>query len=202
MSKPMPDNFYFSQASLLMHMDRCKQAGYLDSYDYYVGFKAMTYIVNTWEFDEKAFKDKLDESSLPWKNIKATSTWCEGTKKDVDNLIANANNHKKSSAKRRAENQQTMAILAQSLQTITQAASNSVQKMQVGSPAVTPVTGSSYNLNVLPAPIGYESTYVPTGTAGVLSNSSITNGYRLCEYNNGRATRLPMNQQCPTVLNP
>ena len=50
----------------------------------------------------------------------------------------------------------TMAIISQSLQTITQAASNSVQKMQVGSPAVTPVTSSSYNLNVLPAPIGYK----------------------------------------------
>jgi len=69
-------------------------------------------------------------------------------------------------------------------------------------PTVTPTPSSNYNLNVLPAPAGYESTYVPTGTAGVLRNSSITNGYRLCEYNNGRATRLPMNQQCPTVLNP
>lgn len=130
---PMPDNLYFKQASLLMHMDRCKQAGYLNSYDYNAGFYAMTYIVNTWNFDEKAFKDELYESSLPWKNIVATSTWCEGTKNKVDSLIANANNHKKSSAKRRVENQQTMAILAQSLQTITQAASNSVQKMQVNS---------------------------------------------------------------------
>jgi hypothetical protein len=69
-------------------------------------------------------------------------------------------------------------------------------------PTVTPTPSSNYNLDVLPAPTGYESTYVPTGTVGVLTNASITNGYKLCEYNNGRAIRLPMNQQCPTVLNP
>ena len=67
-------------------------------------------------------------------------------------------------------------------------------------PVVTPITGSKYNVNILPAPSGYEKTYVPTGTVGVLRNSSITNSYKLCEYNTGRATRLPMGQQCPRVL--
>lgn len=57
-----------------------------------------------------------------------------------------------------------------------------------------------FNINILPPPSGYEKTYVPTGTVGVLRNSSVTNGYKLCEYDNGRATRLTMRQNCPTVL--
>ncbi|GLX85505.1 hypothetical protein tloyanaT_17570 [Thalassotalea loyana] len=69
-------------------------------------------------------------------------------------------------------------------------------------PTVTPITGSNYNLNVLPAPNGYEKTQVPMSTVGVLRNSSITNGYKLCEYSNGRAIRLNMKEQCPMTLNP
>ncbi len=69
-------------------------------------------------------------------------------------------------------------------------------------PAVTPVTGSRYNLNVLPAPAGYKKTYLPSTTTGFFMSSSVVNGYRLCEYNNGMAIRLPMSERCQNVLTP
>jgi len=69
-------------------------------------------------------------------------------------------------------------------------------------PTVTPITGSKYDINVLPVPNGYEKTKVPMSTVGFLRNNSITNGYRLCEYDNGRAIRVAMKEQCPMTLNP
>ena len=69
-------------------------------------------------------------------------------------------------------------------------------------PTVTPTTDSNYNMHILPDPNGYEKTSVPISNVGVFMNSSITNGYRLCEYSNGRAIRLPMTELCPSVLNP
>jgi hypothetical protein len=208
MKQPMPSNLYFRQASLLMHMERCKQAGYLTSYDYYSGFQAMAYIVNTWDYDEKTFKNKFNEISLNWKDIAATSSWCEGTKKKVNNLIANANNHKRTSAKNRVANQQAMASISQSLQELGQAsqqagqqALSSVQNMQVVSPTIT-YPNNTINTNALPAPDGYEKTVVPSGTVGVLRNSSFSNGAKLCEYSNGRAIRIQASQTCPNLLQP
>lgn len=94
----------------------------------------------------------------------------------------------------RIQTQQAWANLNNSLQNLNNSLSSSS--------TVTPITGSNYNLNVLPAPTGYEKSYVPITTSGTLKNSTITNGYKLCEYNNGRAIRLQMSQQCPMVLNP
>lgn len=208
MKQPMPSNLYYRQASLLMHMDRCKKEGHLSSYDYNSGVQAMTYVVNTWNYDEATFKKEFNELSFRWADIKATSYWCKSTKKDINSLIADAQNHKRASKQRKVENQQTMASIAQSLQELGQASHkagqqtlNSVQNMRVVSPTIN-YPNNSININALPAPEGYEKTVVPTGSVGILKNSSFSNGAKLCEYSNGRAIRIKSYQTCPNLLKP
>ncbi len=109
--------------------------------------------------------------------------------------------HNRSVISERKSKQFTMALSAIAKALNSNQVFNAPIPMQ-STPVERPITGSKYNINILPTPNGYEKTYVPMVTAGVLSNSGITNGYMLCEYNNGRAIRLPMNQRCPRVLNP
>ena len=206
MKQPMPSNLYFKQAMLLSHMDRCKQQGYIASYDYSSGFRAMSYIVNTWDFDEQKFKDEYSKTSARWEGIKGTPSLCNGVKKDIKQLIVETNNHKQASARRSIENQKAYEDIAQSLQTLGQQsqqagqqALNSVQNMQMVYPTI---PNNTTNTNALPTPEGYEKTLVPTGTVGVLKNSSISNGAKLCEYGNGRAIRIQVSQTCPNLLNP
>lgn len=208
MKQPMPSSLYYRQANLLMHMERCKRAGYLSSYDYYSGFQAMAYVVNTWDYDEATFNSQFNQLSLSWKDIKASSNWCEGTKRDVANLIVEANNHKRASSQRAIENQQAIASISKSLQELGQSsqqagqqALNSVQNMQIVTPTVT-YPNNQININALPAPEGYEKTLVPSGTVGILRNTGFINGAKICEYSNGRAIRIQLSETCPNLLQP
>lgn len=112
---PMPEMLYYKQASFLVKMDRCKEAGYLTSYDYTSGFTALSYIVNTWDFDEQNFKKKYTEMEYVWKGRITSPEECENTKIHNQSLITDANNHRRESqqsvatANSRRDSQQSVA---------------------------------------------------------------------------------------------
>ena len=205
---PLPDVEYFSSATTLNHMKRCANAGYIADYKSTLGHYAMWDILNTWEVDGDRFKNALNEAEDRWKGTKARETWCDSIAKSITNLRAQANRIKQNQVRNNAQNQQAWQNMSNSIKKVSQSLQeagkqslSTANSINVTSPSMT-LPKTSINLNALPAPEGYQKTYVPSGSVGVLRNTSFSNGARLCEYSNGQATRLPPSQICPSLLKP
>lgn len=207
--KTIPDVHYYTNATFINHMERCKNAGYLDYNKYLSGLRSTSYTMNTWVYDEQKLKDELDVVKGIWKDIRATEDWCNTIDETIVRKIAAVEEHKQSQMKIRAQNQQSWQNVANglqevgnSLQKVGQAYQEASNSINVTSPNNVTSPKSTTNWNGLPAPDGYQKTYVPSGSVGILRNTSFSSGTRVCEYSNGQALRVPLSQNCPTVLKP
>tara|TARA_R110001583_G_C5639267_1_gene407746 strand:- start:1065 stop:1682 length:618 start_codon:yes stop_codon:yes gene_type:complete len=205
----LPDEDYFANAITLNNMKKCRSAGYLDIFKYSSGTNALRDIMNTWVYDEQRLKDELVIVNDLWKNVIATESWCRPINDNVASLIVKARNYKSSQANQNVQKQQAWKELASSFKNLGESSKKAGEQalatansMQMESSPVTSIHSKQINLNALPAPQGYQKTYVPTGTVGILQNTNFSGGSKICEYSNKQAIRVTVSQACPQLLKP
>ena len=202
---PMSDALYSSQARFLAQMEKCREQSKITSVDYQLGFSAMNYELNTWDYDVERFIEETNKIKELWKGTTLPDSHCENIKQQIGVKIASVNIYKKELAEReereRVARNKARSQLSKIGQQMNQAGRQALSSVQSNSATPSFPVISAPQKPYYPTPQGYDRAYSPTGTVGVLRNTRIESGSRLCEYSNGQALQIPMTSTCPQVKN-
>ncbi|HIM12169.1 MAG: hypothetical protein CBB95_15465 [Alteromonas sp. TMED35] len=205
-SKPqMSDAQYSTQARFWVQMEKCRDQTKITSVDYQMGFSAMNYELNTWDYDVDKFIKETHKTRDLWKNTTLPDSYCENIKQIIGAKVAGVKQHKYETAIRnereRIARNNALAQLSKIGQQINEAGRQALSSVQNTSSTPSYPPSSTPKTPYYPTPQGYERSYSSTGTVGVLRNTRIESGSRLCEYSNGQAVQIPVTSTCPQVKN-